>query len=661
MTAVAANPGSSPLQEGHAAASAPEAELEPVSIIAWGVVSACGESSSSAPNAAVFPSQAGPILLGEAGPQGPLPNRTAALLGRAVRLVKGPVQEMISQLGAERIGLVLGSSTGGIDRTEKAVSYAQTHGALPEDYSFALSHAHHTLLLFLRESLGILGPAYVVSAACASSPKAIAAAQRLIHCGECDAVLTGGADALCELTQSGFSSLGLVSPSGCQPFSEGRKGLGLGEGSALLVVSRATPGTVQLLGSGESNDAFDLTAPHPLGIGAELAIRRALESAGLEANEVDYINAHGTGTVKNDGLESSVILRVFGPSARYSSTKDRVQHQLGTAGATEAIVCVDAIATGTWPLNLSHPPPDSSLALAPLIETPKGPGPRVALSNSFAFGGANVCLAFGRSRDRLAVAPKKRRIFLMSHSYWLGRFPGELAPATLLPTRMRGRSSPLSRIAAELFGTLEQALGPAARPLDRTKSALILGSAYGEMATSLELLGELSRRERPSPLRFQASVHNTALGLLTQVLENRSYATAIAAGASSFAMSLLDACCYLRTRGGDAVVLAADEAGPPLLLAGKTFPALGVGLVLRADEAPPPGALAELLAFAKIDSNDFRALTRLAAELPVELGPLAEAPESSALELLGWLGDSSGSATNLVGIGPGFGALFERL
>jgi len=453
------------------------------------------------------------------------------------------------------------------------------------------------------------------------------------------------------LTQSGFASLGLVSPQGCQPFTLGRKGLGLGEGSSLLLLTHETPGAVSLLGAGESNDAFDLTSPHPLGVGAELAMQRALAAAGLAPTEVDYVNAHGTGTAKNDGLESSVLARVLGPQVRYSSTKDRTQHQLGTAGATEALVCVEAILHERWPLNLVEPPADPKLAVAPLVLAPEGRGPSIALSNSFAFGGANACLAFGKTPRPLQPSIK-RRVFLMSHSYWLARAAGQLAAAEILPPRMRGRSSPLTRIVAQLFSSLEARLSPAALPLDRREVALVLGSAYGEMSTSLELLDEIARGERVSPLRFQASVHNAALGLLTQALDNRAYASALAAGRSSFAMSLLDASVFIRVFGGDAAVLVADEVGPASLLEGKTFPALGAGLILRSSEEPPPGALAELLGVDRCEPEDAPPIVQPAAEVPPELGPLSGAPEVEAFALLEWLDKPRSFGPETIRIGP---------
>jgi 3-oxoacyl-[acyl-carrier-protein] synthase I len=566
-------------------------------VVAWAIASPEGETSSSSLDRAGLFARHGDDAEHKVEPSlGGHESRTGAWLRRALRLLSP--EHHAGEVALEKRGVVLGSSTGGMDRTELAVIEAYQTGMLPANYSFSLSHAHHTLLDQVSAAFAARGPRYVVSTACSSGPKAIAAARRLLHSGECDLVLTGGVDALCKLTQAGFRSLGLVASGGCLPFTADRKGLHLGEGAALLVLTRATPApsegrSIFFVGSGESNDAYDQSAPHPEGVGAELAMRRALEDARLLPTSVDYINAHGTGTLKNDYVEGQAIFRVFGAGARYSSTKHITGHQLGAAGATEAIICIDALERCIWPINAKGARADKALPVPPLEAPPEGRAIRVALSNSFAFGGSNACLIF-TDRPTPPRPRPKRRFFLMASAVWVEDEVDVLPAAEILPKRMRARSSFLSRLAAEVYSRLISALSTGAASPTPGEIALVFGSSYGELTTSLGLLRELSDLGQMSPLGFQASVHNTAVAQLTQVLQNHGYATALAAGEATFAMSLTDALNYLGAHGGDAAVLCGDEAGPRLLLSGNTFPAAGVGLLIRSAIETPSGAIAEI-------------------------------------------------------------------
>src|SRR5262249_40951199 len=155
---------------------------------------------------------------------------------------------------------------------------------------------------FLAQTLGITGPAYVQSNACASSAAALASSARLIHMGICDAVLTGGVDTLCAFTVAGFAALESVSTTRCNPLSRNRNGINIGEGAALFLVTKQ-PATVAVSGWGESSDGYHMSAPDPGGKGARLAIERALKRADILASDIDYINLHGTATVQNDAME----------------------------------------------------------------------------------------------------------------------------------------------------------------------------------------------------------------------------------------------------------------------------------------------------------------------------------------------------------------------
>ena len=329
-------------------------------------------------------------------------NRMAlAALGQ----IREEVDAAIARHGADRIGIVVGTSTSGIASTEAALLAHAVDGVWPLDFHYAQQEMGSPALMLAQE-LGVSGPAYVHSSACASSAKAMASAARLINMGLCDAVLTGGVDTLCGFTVAGFAALESVSAERCNPFSAQRNGINIGEGAALFLMSReptSDPVPVALCGWGESSDGHHMSAPDPAGSGARLAIAQALARAGIDAGQIDYINLHGTGTRQNDAMEASVIHDLFGPDAPASSTKPFTGHALGAAGAIEAALCWLALQDdnldGRLPPQLWDGDPDPALPALNLVRPGAllGRPLRWALSNSFAFGGSNAVLVLGRA------------------------------------------------------------------------------------------------------------------------------------------------------------------------------------------------------------------------------------------------------------------------
>ncbi|KMN83469.1 3-oxoacyl-ACP synthase [Chromobacterium sp. LK11] len=321
-------------------------------------------------------------------------SRNNRLLLAALEPLRVRVEALAARYGRHRIGVVLGTSTSGILETELAVAAAAAGQALPEGYDY-VQQEMGSPALFLAELLGLDGVAYVVSTACSSSAKAVAAAARLLSQGLCDAVICGGADSLCQLTQRGFAALESVSPDLCQPMSARRRGINIGEGAALFIASRE-PGPVALLGYGESSDAWHMSSPHPEGRGAEAAMRQALSMAGAEAAQVGYVNLHGTATVKNDEMESLAMTRVFPDGVPASSTKPLVGHLLGAAGATELGFCWLVLSDRRRRLPPHVWDGAADPALPALSLTPAGAmlpaGRPLVMSNSYAFGGNNVSL-----------------------------------------------------------------------------------------------------------------------------------------------------------------------------------------------------------------------------------------------------------------------------
>ncbi|WP_024304123.1 beta-ketoacyl-[acyl-carrier-protein] synthase family protein [Pseudogulbenkiania sp. MAI-1] len=324
-------------------------------------------------------------------------SRNNRLLLAALAPLRPALDAMIARYGKPRIAIVLGTSTSGIEETEKAVAAEAQGRPRPASYHYAQQEMGSPAE-FLARYLDLPGIAYVVSTACTSSAKALVAAQRLLAQGLCDAVIAGGVDSLCRLTLNGFAALESVSPERCNPMSANRRGINIGEAAALFLLSRDA-GPVVLLGCGESSDAWHMSAPHPEGVGAEAAMRQALAQAGVAPEQVGYVNLHGTATPKNDEMESLAMQRVFPQGVPASSTKPLVGHTLGAAGATEA---------GFAWLTLTDPgrrlPPHrwdgvADPALPPLALVRPGdtldPARPFLMSNSYAFGGSNVSLLLG--------------------------------------------------------------------------------------------------------------------------------------------------------------------------------------------------------------------------------------------------------------------------
>ena len=314
------------------------------------------------------------------------------------------VERAKQRWGAARVGLILGTSTAGIAASEQAWVHHREFGALPSDYALERQHALYATIEVVRALTGVRGPGYVVSTACSSSGKVFASAERLLAAGIVDAVVVGGVDSLCQLTVRGFASLEVLSPDPCRPFSSERRGINIGEGGALLLLERPGPGVegigVELLGVGESSDAHHMTAPHPEGLGARIAMERALARAGISSpavDQVDQINVHGTGTTMNDETESRAIRDLFGgvpDSLSVVATKGYTGHMLGAAGATEAIFVAATIERGELPASVGASPVDPSLALSVELVRRRRATRRV-LSNSLAFGGSNVSVLLG--------------------------------------------------------------------------------------------------------------------------------------------------------------------------------------------------------------------------------------------------------------------------
>jgi 3-oxoacyl-[acyl-carrier-protein] synthase-1 len=308
----------------------------------------------------------------------------------------GAVASARKRYGAARIGVFVGTSTSGILESELAYrSRDPRTGVLPRGFRYAETQNTYSLADFVRRYLALKGPACAVSSACSSSAKVFGNAARMMAAGVCDAAVVGGVDTLCLTTLYGFHSLELTSRGPCRPFDVERDGISIGEGAGFVLLERMpSESSVALLGIGESSDAYHMSTPHPEGLGAKLAMARALASAGLASSDIDYINLHGTGTRTNDAAEDRAVSDLFNAVTPCSSTKGATGHLLGAAGITEAIICMLSIGRNLMPGSANTRSVDPALKSHYLVANREARVRRV-LSNSFGFGGSNCSIVLG--------------------------------------------------------------------------------------------------------------------------------------------------------------------------------------------------------------------------------------------------------------------------
>jgi 3-oxoacyl-[acyl-carrier-protein] synthase-1 len=266
---------------------------------------------------------------------------------------------------------------------------------------YAETHNFSALTEFVCRALALAGPALTISTACSSSSKVFASASRWISAGLCDAAVVAGVDSLCGTTLHGFDSLQLVSRTPCRPFDVARDGLSPGEGAGFVLLEREpapdrspSASGLALLGYGESTDAYHMSAPHPEGLGAQLAMAAALERSGRAAGRIDFVSAHGTATRNNDLVEAHAIVQVLGSDTPVTSLKGFFGHTLGASGIVGAVTSLLAIEHGFIPGTVNTTDVDPECEATIQLETIARPV-RTVLANSLGFGGNNASLVLG--------------------------------------------------------------------------------------------------------------------------------------------------------------------------------------------------------------------------------------------------------------------------
>lgn len=328
-----------------------------------------------------------------------LESRTMRVEDAALNQIAKDVEAVKAKYGADRVAVCIGSCENGNELSIAGHKVYFATGVFPGSYTMEMQGADF-VATFIAEKFGLEGPATTFSTACSSSTGAVIKAAEMLEAGIADAVITGGIDMTSDTVLIGFNALEAVSSEITNPLSKNRHGITLGEAGAFFVLTKEPldEKQVQLLGWGESADAYHMTSPDPTGAGAEKAIRRALECAGIAPQDVDYVNLHGTGTKFNDSMEAKAVDAVFGDyKVPVSSTKGVTGHTLGGAGALELAVCYSAINNIVLPMQVWDKEKDPELPDLNIIDTNNKASKevKICLSNSFGFGGANACLVVG--------------------------------------------------------------------------------------------------------------------------------------------------------------------------------------------------------------------------------------------------------------------------
>ena len=321
--------------------------------------------------------------------------RIIKMVNAALCQIENEIEKLISKYGRENIGVFLGSCDNGSEASFAAHNAFFKNGSFPDNFN--LRYQSTSLIAeFAAKKYKLGGPVFTAATACASGATAIMRGTELIRAGVCKAVIAGGADIISQTVLLGFTALEAVSDELTNPFSKNRKGINLGEGAAFFILDTDEISNIELLGAGESSDAYHMTAPGVDGEGPVRAMKAALAEARIEQDKIGYINLHGTGTDLNDKTESLALKKVFKNGVPASSTKPITGHTLGAAGVLEAAICWMVLNEKKGlPVHLWDGVCDEEAPFLPANSSHVSPS--VCMSNSFAFGGCNVSLILGRN------------------------------------------------------------------------------------------------------------------------------------------------------------------------------------------------------------------------------------------------------------------------
>lgn len=557
------------------------------------------------------------------------PSRTDALAVLAAREALD-----VAQLSLEdgELGVVVGGTTGTMLETEEDVRAAAGAAAAERGrrlVTMPLSSTVSTLEAALRP----LRASAVVCSACSSGAVALIEGVSLLLSGRADVVLAGGADALCRMTFAGFDALGALDPEPCRPFDVARRGLTLGEGAAFVVLeresrarARGAPVLAWLGGFALGAEAHHVTHPDPSGAPAAALIRRALERAGRTPRELDYVNAHGTGTPANDAMEALALRLALQDECeriRISSSKGQLGHTLGAAGALEAVITVLALDEQVAPPTAGLEQPE-----APTLRHVRGEGEaarlRTALSSSFGFGGMSAVLVFDHPETPPpTTAQATRRVVITAAvpiAVELGSAASSAAAALLDPERSRR----FDGATAWATHAVETARREAA--LSASDSGLVVGSAYGTVERTLRFLDRIVSRglRAAPPAEFPHLVPSALVGNVSIYHGLTGPVAAVSGGALSGGSALARALGWIETAIAETMIAGALEAGDPIVAALAQAP-LRAGAARRSEG----GGFVVLESEGQARARGARALATIVEHVE-ERGPVPRAAAWSA-------------------------------
>lgn len=528
---------------------------------------------------------------------------------RTHALALAAARDAMEGCGGAPEAIVIGVTTGGMPKSEALIG---SHVRVPAEYAW---HGAGSVAAYLAERLSCPGPALTISTACSSGAAAVKVALELIRHGRAKRVLAGGVDALCRFTYYGFFSLQLMDPKGARPLDRDRAGMSLGEGAAMLLLEGAEgppPGSIaQVLGGAMSCDAYHPTAPHPQGEGALKAMRDAAADSGVSVADIEYVNLHGTATLDNDAAEAVALRALFGERIPpVSSTKGMTGHSLAASGAVEAAICALAVSEGTVPGTIGCTTVDPALGI-PAVLHPEERPVRIALSNSFGFGGNNAVLVIGaadvRPVERVRNTPRGLRVMGAAcltgagatkesfQKFFRGvSMAGALSDEEVsrdLPQRQVRRLKRLPRMALALMAAARREAGDGVRP-----SSIYFGTGWGCLSETYDFLTKLfgSDMKFSSPTDFINSVHNAPAGQAAMELKATGANVTATGGDYSFEQALLMAS-ITAPEGEEVLLFGADEMHPelsplfdPSVACGGT-PSDGGGAIMAVATTSPSG------------------------------------------------------------------------
>ena len=528
-----------------------------------------------------------------------------------------------------RMGVLVGTAAGSILGLEEFFRKRESGLPVPAPLRLLSSFCLAALGVNIAREFCIQGPRRTIATVCSSSALAMAAALELLSAEELDHVLVVGVETLSEVSHAGFNSLRSVAPERCQPFDANRKGLILGEGAGAVLLERPQAAErrgarvfARLAGYGLMTDSHHFTAPQPDGHAIAQTISAALDSAGLAAQDIAYINAHGTGTMLNDAAETRGIQQAFGAYARsipVSSIKSMIGHQMGAAGILEGIITVKSMQAGVIPPTANLETPDPACGLDYVSDGARSGSCAHALSNSFAFGGSNISLVFAKESGPSASAPRTalqqpmpvitgigvaaptgigKSAFIQAlaeranglsrlaalEEEWAGFAGGYIDTAPLrdsIPASIRRLQN---RQAAFLSLALHEAFDDGGlQPAAGWQPAMTYGTAFGCSGNVHRFYTQLLREgpKYTSPLEFNMSVTNAPAALLAQELGLTGPLWVFVADEASWEVSLRWAMLLIRQgRAEQVLVCGAEELSGSIL---AIHEALGL---LRSDTRP---------------------------------------------------------------------------